>query len=744
MQEPRCNFQNRCEAYLADELSEAEALRFEPHVETCPECKARLALLDDNDKVLSRLRTVSQETLKKGGLALNTLISPMTGIHLHNFVGIIKPTDDPLTIGEFEEYSIREVVAQGALGCVFRAFDRSREQEVTLKFVRPSLVQDEALRQRIIKEPITIASLDNPHIVKLWRPAEVGEWIYFALEQVGGRTLRERFSADAGDLPDWQTVRKIILGILDGIKAIHDADIIHRDLKPDNIVLTEKDLPKIIDFGVADLWSELMDQTGERHVTGTPGYMSPEQARGTKQLDKRSDLFSLGAVLFYIGTGKAPFSGSSTIDILGKNCNNQIAENVRWRYPLSDVAYNLLGSEPEQRYPNVERARDEIESIEHSATSVGTVLDTIFQSDPAIPEGPSVPVPSLETKKILERISEEDLWERLQELVNEAALAGGIQALSKFRNSAELKIIGGAPRHPETEADMLATTSIIQKMETYLPLVADEFGCGYAYLAENAPKRRPDRPLRDVREVPHSKIHPASQFGSLPENCFKVVIDGIDGSGNFRLGLNLWCVAVVLFVGDRPRISAIYWPTEDILFASRLGTKKDKDGTFAYDQDTYAVARGIRSGIEKDLRSGIEHNGSIAVHFVRAGGERDKLKAFLCPRGTEASGVFEVLHTHLGGSTAAWNCGLLQMAHVALGSFGAFVNPSSDFWSIPAGSVLLEACGGRVTNEWNQPLRYDGGRTPLIASRDHTFHQKICSCYQTGKFPESREGATSG
>jgi serine/threonine protein kinase len=217
-------------------------------------------------------------------------------------------------------YELATSIGAGGMGEVYRAHDHRLGRDVAVKIIPPSFASDASRVHRFEQEARAAAALNHPNILAVYDIGTHDECPYIVSELLEGQTLRERLRG--GPLP----IRKVVdyaLQIARGLVAAHDRGIVHRDLKPDNIFITNDGRVKILDFGLAKLTrpeAGIDDQTKTMQsdpgtVLGTVGYMSPEQVRG-KETDARSDLFSFGAVLYEMISGKRAFKGDSSADVL--------------------------------------------------------------------------------------------------------------------------------------------------------------------------------------------------------------------------------------------------------------------------------------------------------------------------------------------------------------------------------------------------------------------------------------------
>jgi eukaryotic-like serine/threonine-protein kinase len=218
-------------------------------------------------------------------------------------------------------YQVLEKLGQGGMGVVYKARDTRLQRLVALKVLSSDKVVSSDRRARFIREAQSASALNNPHIVTIY-DAHAHEGVdYLAMEYIEGRTLDKLVSRRG--LPVGETLR-LALPIADALTAAHAAGIIHRDLKPGNIMVANGGQVKVLDFGLAkridhgnssddggtQTMGETEPPTGEGTVLGTAAYMSPEQAAG-KPVDARTDIFSFGAVLYEMLTGRRPFAGDS-------------------------------------------------------------------------------------------------------------------------------------------------------------------------------------------------------------------------------------------------------------------------------------------------------------------------------------------------------------------------------------------------------------------------------------------------
>jgi serine/threonine protein kinase len=223
----------------------------------------------------------------------------------------------------FGPYQVLDKLGEGGMGEVFRARDNRLGRDIAIKILPPAFTSDPDRLARFEREARVLASLNHPHIAGIYGVEESNGLRALVLELVDGETLAARIGRGAVPIPEAVAIARQIADALD---AAHERNIVHRDLKPANVALTEDSAVKILDFGLAKADgerrnSDLTQSPTEMNVTvggallGTAPYMSPEQARG-KPVDKRTDIWSFGCVLYEMLTGQPAFGGETTSDVV--------------------------------------------------------------------------------------------------------------------------------------------------------------------------------------------------------------------------------------------------------------------------------------------------------------------------------------------------------------------------------------------------------------------------------------------
>jgi serine/threonine protein kinase len=257
-------------------------------------------------------------------------------------------------------YRILEKLGAGGMGVVYKAEDITLKRLAALKFLPPELTKDAGAKQRFLHEARAAAVLNHANIVTVYEINEHDERTYIAMEYVEGQTLKKLISADPSPithhpLPIPQVI-DIATQIASGLAAAHEKGIVHRDIKPANIFITKNNVVKVLDFGIAKLAGSQTRLTKTGSTMGTVAYMSPEQAQG-KEVDQRSDIWSLGIILYEMLAGKTPFQGEYMQGVVYSILNEQPKplEKVRPDMPagLELVVGRALAKDPKDRYQSM-------------------------------------------------------------------------------------------------------------------------------------------------------------------------------------------------------------------------------------------------------------------------------------------------------------------------------------------------------------------------------------------------------
>ena len=274
-------------------------------------------------------------------------------------------------------YHVLALLGAGGMGEVYRARDPRLGREVAIKILPASFVNDADRLRRFNQEVRAAAAINHPNIIVVHSVEQAGDLRFVTMELIEGKTLAELIPR--GGLP-LDSILKLGIQLADGVSAAHKLEIVHRDLKPANVMVTSDGLVKILDFGLAKLkeYQPASDaitalptgpQTAQGVIIGTVAYMSPEQAEG-KALGCRSDLFSLGTILYEMSTGERPFKGEttlSTITAILRDTPRSVTElNPSLPSELARVVRRALVKDPERRYQTAKDLRNDLEEVKAS------------------------------------------------------------------------------------------------------------------------------------------------------------------------------------------------------------------------------------------------------------------------------------------------------------------------------------------------------------------------------------------
>jgi eukaryotic-like serine/threonine-protein kinase len=260
-----------------------------------------------------------------------------------------------------DRYDVVRPLGSGGMGEVYLARDRVLGRDVALKVLRKQYAGDDEFAERFKREAMSAASLSHPNIIQVYDRGETEEGAsYIAMEYVPGGTLKERISRE-GPL---EAADAAGLGaqVAEALGAAHDRGMVHRDIKPQNVLLTARGGAKVADFGIARAGSSAtISRTGS--VMGTAGYMSPEQALG-KPATPKSDLYSLGVVLYEALTGELPYTADNPIAVSMKHVNEPLRPpielNPRIPRGMNALVTKLLAKDPEDRYADADELADDL------------------------------------------------------------------------------------------------------------------------------------------------------------------------------------------------------------------------------------------------------------------------------------------------------------------------------------------------------------------------------------------------
>jgi serine/threonine-protein kinase len=281
---------------------------------------------------------------------------------------------DPLLGKQLGGCRLEALLGRGAMGAVYRARQLRLDRDVAVKVIRPEMMSDPRTLKRFEVEARTVGRFNSPHVVMVHDVGfELGVH-FLVMEFVHGKNLREHVKLLAGGrLPAAEAI-PLLRQACKGLEEAQRLGVIHRDIKPDNLMLADRGVLKIADFGIAKPSQDDLSLTMSAELIGTPLYMSPEQCQGAADLDFRSDMYSLGATFYYLLTGEPPVRASSVYELI--QTKTKLEHLCLWKalpeldenHPLSRVIERMTALDRADRYPSYQALLDDIGVIEHGGT----------------------------------------------------------------------------------------------------------------------------------------------------------------------------------------------------------------------------------------------------------------------------------------------------------------------------------------------------------------------------------------
>ena len=323
---------------------------------------------------------------------------------------------DRVIVAIGDQYDVEEEIGRGGMSVVYRATDLRLRREVAIKVLPPDLAFRADVRARFQREAEMAARLSHPHIVPIYSVDERGGLVYFVMALIVGEPLGARLARLGPMQPD--EARAILRSIADALAYAHSRGVIHRDIKPDNILLdVESGRPMVTDFGIARAAETDSRLTVTGTAMGTPTYMSPEQAMGERELDGRSDIYSLGVVAYQMLVGEPPFVASNTPAMLMKHVSER-PRPLDERRPglpraLTAAIERALAKRPDDRWPDARAFRDALMATDAPRAIAPSEWQAARPVPPRQgspqPEGPR-PIPPQPAPAHRERVTGVDLW----------------------------------------------------------------------------------------------------------------------------------------------------------------------------------------------------------------------------------------------------------------------------------------------------------------------------------------------
>jgi serine/threonine-protein kinase len=313
---------------------------------TCPHCQA-----SQEAKTVS---ADSQERFTCASCGRTFTLRPPSPDHTQR---IVKAPETIPTLAAAEKlparmgpYEIRGIIGTGGMGVVYQGWDERLSRSVAVKTLKPELAKEPAFCERFVREARAVASLSHPNVTQIYYIGEEEGRPFFAMEFLEGKPL-DALLREEGKLPPSRAA-ELIRQAAQGLKAAAARGVIHRDIKPSNLVLTKEGVLKVTDFGLAKMVVADSGLTLTGEVLGSPNYLAPEQASGAAA-DLRSDIYSLGATLYELLTGRPPFDGPTPVSIILKHVREPLRSPRHYSpelpVPLVTLTQRMLAKRPEDR-----------------------------------------------------------------------------------------------------------------------------------------------------------------------------------------------------------------------------------------------------------------------------------------------------------------------------------------------------------------------------------------------------------
>ena len=388
---PNCPSINELRQLLGELPADAQGEQLAAHLDECQGCQEKLEEvatggtnlpqlvegLHESEPVAESAYWPAIRAVSQAAAFAPTIAPPSPPRMRDSSTNFLLPPTDPAYLGRLAHFDVMRVLGRGGMGIVLEAFDSRLQRNVALKVLDPEVAHDETARQRFCREARAAASIAHENVVAVHQVEHAAEdgLPYLVMQLIAGETLEQRLTREK-QLPLKEVVR-IGLQTARGLAAAHAQGLTHRDIKPGNILLEPPtDRVKLTDFGLAHIADDVkLTRTG--FVTGTPLYMAPEQALGESG-DARSDLFSLGAILYEMCAGQPPFQGNSALAILRQitETRQRPLREVNPEIPewLAEMVDELLAKKPEDRYQS---ATDLVEVLEYAWDRMRTSSDQL-------------------------------------------------------------------------------------------------------------------------------------------------------------------------------------------------------------------------------------------------------------------------------------------------------------------------------------------------------------------------------
>ncbi len=343
------------------------------------------------------------------------------------------------SISELGEYTILARLGEGGMGAVYKARHKSTENIVALKVLFPHLTRkNEQYLDRFRREAEVASKLNHPNIVKSLDYGEDKGYHYLAMEYIEGESVAEVIKKN-GRIDEKKAI-EIVKQIASALVEIAKANIVHRDIKPANILISRNGNAKLADLGMVKLTDSSMTLTATNMAVGTPFYMSPEQVKGEKNIDIRSDIYSLGATLYHMLTGHVPFGGATIAEVMYKQLEGKLPHPKEEIPELSEgiceIVERMMAKIPQDRYKAVENLIGDLNAVGQGKEPTSAQL----------PRVQSVIRSRIRTRGMTRR--EQPARQKSNNVLLPLGIAGGVLLLV-----VAIAILGQSPKNPKTDKD---------------------------------------------------------------------------------------------------------------------------------------------------------------------------------------------------------------------------------------------------------------------------------------------------
>jgi serine/threonine protein kinase len=350
----------RVDAYLTEAMTRQDEADFLHHLESCSSCRQRIHQLAAEPSTWSDAEEfLRDQAFDADSFRTSSSLSshdesldghPVASAEVAQVLGMLNPTDDPEMLGRLGGYEVSGVIGSGGMGVVLKAFDGPLDRTIAIKVLAPRLASSGAARRRFAREAKAAATVLHPNVIVIHGVSNDGKLPFLVMPCIRGESLQRRLDRH-GPLQSEEILR-IGQQVASGLAAAHRQGLVHRDIKPANILLEDGvERVTLTDFGLARAVDDA-SMTRSGVIAGTPQYMSPEQARGDN-VDSRSDLFSLGSVMYAMCTGHPPFRAETSYGILRRITDTEPRpiREVNPHIPewLERIVQRLLAKSPDDR-----------------------------------------------------------------------------------------------------------------------------------------------------------------------------------------------------------------------------------------------------------------------------------------------------------------------------------------------------------------------------------------------------------